>query len=320
MSLAGRRGGRADPRFDDLQSGRCSQPSTSSAGTLSEQLLLLPISLSTSRCAIPFLECSSSLTPPPQFFEYNETPLFLQLSRQAVTKDLPVTIYESIVEIVNGEPEVVFVKAAYEVETGEAERVAVDHASKPSTTGSGTQSSRGLSCLSSQSSKANVLPLCSDREPLDAAQRHQNALRPREHHRPVPQRRRCGNCAQRSRDAPPDLGPHQQLARDRLVRFPRRVHDGVFAQEDVEVKTLMLGLLQEYNDVLLTTYLSTLTKQLHSANEVSYSPLLPRPSLTQNVPQLLDKQLLVVASSTGGGGGGAGIRGARRAGKADFFS
>lgn len=84
-------------------------------------------------------------SPPfPQFFEYNETPLFLQLSRQAVTKDLPVTIYESIVEIVNGEPEVVFVKAAYEVETGEAERVAVDHASKPSTTGSGTQSSCAL--------------------------------------------------------------------------------------------------------------------------------------------------------------------------------
>ena len=77
-----------------------------------------------------------------QFIEYNETPLFMQLSRKAVTKDLPVTIYETNVEIVNNEPVTVWVKASYEIETGEAERVAVDHASKSTTSHMGSQSSR----------------------------------------------------------------------------------------------------------------------------------------------------------------------------------
>ncbi len=36
----------------------------------------------------------------------------------------------------------VFVKADYEIESGEAERVAVDHASKSTTTGTGSQSGR----------------------------------------------------------------------------------------------------------------------------------------------------------------------------------
>lgn len=78
-----------------------------------------------------------------QFFEYNETPLFLQLSAATdLTAELPVTIYESSVEIINNEAEVVFIKAEYEIESGEAERVAVDYASKPSTTGTGAQSGR----------------------------------------------------------------------------------------------------------------------------------------------------------------------------------
>lgn len=51
------------------------------------------------------------------------------------------TIYESVVELTKDEPEISFIKAAYEIETGEAERVAVDHASKPSTTGNSTSSS-----------------------------------------------------------------------------------------------------------------------------------------------------------------------------------
>lgn len=76
-----------------------------------------------------------------QFFEHNETPLFLQLSSITSTKELPVAIYESAIELVNQAAEVVFIKASYEIATGEAERVAVDHVSKPSTAGGGSQSS-----------------------------------------------------------------------------------------------------------------------------------------------------------------------------------
>ena len=73
---------------------------------------------------------------------YNETPMFLQLSPDSIAgnKDLPVTIYESITEIINNQPQTKFIVAPYRVETGEAERVAVDHASKSTSAGTGDSS------------------------------------------------------------------------------------------------------------------------------------------------------------------------------------
>lgn len=50
---------------------------------------------------------------------------------------MPVSLYESIIEVIDNEPQVVFVAADYEIETGEAERIAVDHAAKPSGAGDG---------------------------------------------------------------------------------------------------------------------------------------------------------------------------------------
>lgn len=67
-----------------------------------------------------------------QLFLYNENPLFLQLSPDAHSgKDLPLTIYESANEITDNQQVTVFIRAPYKVETGEAERVAVDHVNKP---------------------------------------------------------------------------------------------------------------------------------------------------------------------------------------------
>ncbi|KAF9116408.1 COP9 signalosome complex subunit 6 [Mortierella sp. AM989] len=61
---------------------------------------------------------------------YNESPLFLQLDPNEIptpARSLPITVYESIVDIVDNQPQPMFIKAAYKVETGEAERIAVDH-------------------------------------------------------------------------------------------------------------------------------------------------------------------------------------------------
>ena len=44
--------------------------------------------------------------------------------------ELPIKVYESVVEMVQGETTNFFVPAGYKIETGEAERIAVDHASK----------------------------------------------------------------------------------------------------------------------------------------------------------------------------------------------
>lgn len=61
--------------------------------------------------------------------EYNESPLFLQLNPVApnTSKEFPVALYESIIDIVNGQAQLLFLRSQYKFETGEAERIAVDH-------------------------------------------------------------------------------------------------------------------------------------------------------------------------------------------------
>lgn len=87
-----------------------------------------------------------------QFLVYNEAPLFLQLSSSrptdsTSTKDLPLTIYETILEPrETGEPEPSFVKIEYEIETGEAEKVAVDEVSKAQDDTTNPSSSTASAC------------------------------------------------------------------------------------------------------------------------------------------------------------------------------
>lgn len=52
-------------------------------------------------------------------------------------------------EIINNESEISFIGIGYDIETGEAERVAVDHVSKADTAGKGSQSSCSSTFLSS---------------------------------------------------------------------------------------------------------------------------------------------------------------------------
>jgi len=77
--------------------------------------------------------------------DFNESPLYLVLDPIAAgrkqTKELPVTIYESLISIVNEQPTWFFVKVPYKIETGEAERIAVDHVAKINPTGSSADGS-----------------------------------------------------------------------------------------------------------------------------------------------------------------------------------
>jgi COP9 signalosome complex subunit 6 len=81
-----------------------------------------------------------------QFFGINESPLFLLLDPIACarpdTKDLPIYILESELKIVNEQPSLVFVKVNYKIETNEAERIAVDHVAKITPSGSGATGSQ----------------------------------------------------------------------------------------------------------------------------------------------------------------------------------
>ncbi|KJE90937.1 Mov34/MPN/PAD-1 family protein [Capsaspora owczarzaki ATCC 30864] len=64
----------------------------------------------------------------------NETPLYLQLNPAgtATAKDVPVSIFESVIDMVNGQPQMLFIPVSYRVESGEAERISVDHVAKSS--------------------------------------------------------------------------------------------------------------------------------------------------------------------------------------------
>jgi COP9 signalosome complex subunit 6 len=89
-----------------------------------------------------------------QFFDLNESPLFLQLDPNSLTgghKELPLGIYESLIDIIDGQAQAVFVRAQYKISTGEAERIAVDHASRPSI--SADKNGAGGSCKLTKTEK-----------------------------------------------------------------------------------------------------------------------------------------------------------------------
>jgi len=74
-----------------------------------------------------------------QVMELNESPLYLLLDPSACTradqKELPVTIFESELHVIEDRPTMLFGKAPYKIETQESERIAVDHVAKIGPTG-----------------------------------------------------------------------------------------------------------------------------------------------------------------------------------------
>jgi COP9 signalosome complex subunit 6 len=64
-----------------------------------------------------------------QLVPFNESPVFLLLNPaiSLVARDLPIAMYESEVRIVGDTPTLIFARTTYKIETGEAERIAVDH-------------------------------------------------------------------------------------------------------------------------------------------------------------------------------------------------
>ncbi|XP_057453833.1 COP9 signalosome complex subunit 6a-like [Lotus japonicus] len=72
--------------------------------------------------------------------DINESPVYVLLnpSINHSQKDLPVSIFESELHVIDGIPQLIFVRSSYTIETVEAERISVDHVAhlKPSDGGS----------------------------------------------------------------------------------------------------------------------------------------------------------------------------------------
>lgn len=110
---------------------------------------------------LPLIHLLLFLSLPPQFITKNDAPLFLQLSptppaatsEATEESDLPLTIYETVLHVapvVAGAEEetgavggagVLFQKTGWKIETGEAERVAVDGVGKAGLEGGKGESS-----------------------------------------------------------------------------------------------------------------------------------------------------------------------------------
>ncbi|XP_013393595.1 COP9 signalosome complex subunit 6 isoform X1 [Lingula anatina] len=83
----------------------------------------------------------SDITVHRQVCDINESPIFLKLSPVSRQADqLPVSVYESVIDLVNGVATMLFVELQYTLATEEAERIGVDHVARVSSSESAENS------------------------------------------------------------------------------------------------------------------------------------------------------------------------------------
>ncbi|CAH1767724.1 5663_t:CDS:2 [Entrophospora sp. SA101] len=155
----------------------------------------------------------------------------IEIHKQMVTsKNLPITVYESIIDIINGQAQTLFIKSQYKIETGEAERIAVDHVAHI-TIGDGSEGSSLIAHLTTQ---RNAIKMLHTRIKL----LHKYLVNSKNDPSTV------------------DHDILRQIA-GLCNRLPT-IDGSDFNQE----------FLTEYNDVLLTSYLATITKGTNCVNEL----------------------------------------------------
>ncbi|KAF9917346.1 hypothetical protein BX616_001289 [Lobosporangium transversale] len=144
-------------------------------------------------------------------------------------RSLPITVYESLVDIVDNQPQPMFIKASYKVETGEAERIAVDHVAHASTHQEGESS-----LVAHLSGQKNAVKMLDTRIKL-LHQYLQDSIQGR---------------------VPKDHDLERQIS-SLCNRLPT-ISGQAFEEE----------FMTEYNDVLLTSYLATVTKGTYVMSEM----------------------------------------------------
>lgn len=92
-----------------------------------------------------------------QITDINESPLFLQLSPGGGNcTELPLYLYESVIDMVDGEAKILFVRLPYTLATEEAERIGLDHVARI-VSGNEQASSRIADQLAAQHSAIKML-------------------------------------------------------------------------------------------------------------------------------------------------------------------
>ncbi|KDN43673.1 Mov34-domain-containing protein [Tilletiaria anomala UBC 951] len=190
-----------------------------------------------------------------QLLGYNEAPIFLQLSptntrvaEAAASGELPLSTYESTVEIVHGETKMFFVPTGYRIDTGEAERVAVDFASRPAESGNDAAASSSL--LGNLKSSYNAIRMLADR--IKALNGYVQSV-----HNAAP--------SDGSTLAEIDTANATTIDHETLRQIAALCASIAPSSEG---QSLNAELLTEYHDVFLTNQLTCLTSGLNSLNEL----------------------------------------------------
>jgi len=167
-----------------------------------------------------------------QILPFNESPLYLVLNPipDPKNRDLPVTIYESELHMVNGAPATLFAKASYKIETGEAERISVDHVAH--ITGAGA--TEGSKLTAHLSGLHNAIKMLNVRVRVLVQFLQEAAKNP-------------------------------QLADPAVLRQVASLCNQLPA---IDSSGFRDDFLREYNDGLLVTYLASVTKGCNIINEV----------------------------------------------------
>jgi len=167
-----------------------------------------------------------------QISEFNENPLYLQLNTQITSamRELPINVYESELRMISDTPTQLFVKVPYKIETGEAERISVDHIARITTTGGSSTSS-----LTAQLTAVhNAITMLNQRIKILLSYLE----------------------ATKAGKVPMDHGLLRRLVS--LVNQLPAIDTQQFQQE----------FINEYNDALMVTYLASMTKGANTFNEM----------------------------------------------------
>jgi len=167
-----------------------------------------------------------------QFIEFNESPVFLLIDPSAAynpqVRDIPISIFESELHVVNDKPTFLFVKVPYRIQTGEAERIGVDHVARV------TPGGHGGSQLT-----AHLVGL-------------HNAIK-------------MLNTRVKSLH---DFLAHEGQNSQQNHGILRQIASLCHMLPAIDTPGFQADFLKEYNDVLLVTYLASITKGTSTINEL----------------------------------------------------
>ncbi|XP_037089310.1 COP9 signalosome complex subunit 6-like [Pollicipes pollicipes] len=83
---------------------------------------------------------ASDISVHKQVCKLNESALLVKLNPQASCSELPITVLESVMDIVDGDAQMLLLETGYTLATEEAERIGVDHVARVTTSESGDKS------------------------------------------------------------------------------------------------------------------------------------------------------------------------------------